>query len=413
MSDIKYDHYLKNLDKLESYLDKPDIPSIKNKKIKPLNCFSRFFDHIWNRIRRLANYIFGDHHWYSEDRAQKVVNFYITKIPPHQQTPNQKIKIIQIFNHLAHLKKGKGTYADGLDQEALKKFLAKTPDKISGNDLLNVIEVSDEPNIANESDLNYEFLHLKGLPGNSKKMLFHIHANQFGKNSSLEGYTAAETLGYLHTYLTARKTQNTKDKDCFDDILSELKEAIVINNTTNPSAFVQKAQQKIKEAFETKKPLLLPGGWAGNPSGHAMYYEVIPETNGTGTFRLYNLGAGSNNHDPIEVDNKTKATPFEDWKGISLEKLLDENFLTAIHELMTHTHLPGDTSNKTEYRSEDIYNALKEILSPAATTQTEKPVLSKKMTTQQAGICSWKSLMAFLHTRLSKTEAGKKEYTSA
>ena len=72
----------------------------------------------------------------------------------------------------------------------------------------------------------------------------------------------------------------------------------------------------IKNAFETKKAFLIPGGWIGTPSGHAIYYELIPDPDGkTAYLRIFNTGEGIQEHDKIQMGVKEKVG-YAEWKGI-------------------------------------------------------------------------------------------------
>lgn len=229
------------------------------------------------------------------------------------------------------------------------------------------------------------------------KLLFQIQADEFGANNKeLEGYTSKETLKYLDEFFKAREKSKLDLYGLPKTLCDEISTAAKIANAPNLQSFIQLTQEAIQKISEN--PILLPGGWAGCPSGHAMYYEVIPQQNGKCTFRLFNLGAGSIGAiDPS--DYKTKAAPYIDFEGVSLEKLTDKNVLQAIYELNTYAFFPN-SKTKTEFNVEDIYGGLKNLLKPESMSQPKDPL----KTTQRSGVCSWRSLMAFLSSRMPKAE---------
>ena len=94
--------------------------------------------------------------------------------------------------------------------------------------------------------------------------------------------------------------------------------------------FEGQAKNYVKKAFKENKPHLMAGGWVGGGRGHAMYYEIIPSGNGKATFRLFNLGGGSQNHAVGVVGNKEKALPYFDFTGVSKDILLQSQTLKLL-----------------------------------------------------------------------------------
>nr|MBA3603390.1 hypothetical protein [Parachlamydiaceae bacterium] len=346
-----------NLDRLNELLKLIDFPADKSQSdaMQP--------------IRELLSSI----DFKNDKMASKIVKFYVFKTDATQKNSEKTAKYHQIYTDLIKLCNQK-TYLDGVESCWITD---ESVDKL--------------PNF-------HRIKKMKNDPIPSK-MVFHIHANEFGANNqSLEGYTSAATLEYLYSYLCKRTDQELPiyglSKETLDSIANALEFA---KNFTG-------LEEKIANAFDSNQPLLLPGGWSGAPSGHAMYYEIIPESKEKATFRLFNLGAGSNLHFGGIVGNKTKRLPHIDFTGVSKAILLNSNVIKALKELQENAFFPG-TKDKTEYNEGDIYQGLKALLSPEGIeTYESKASIESLKTTQYSGICAWRSLMAFLSTKMSKAD---------
>ena len=412
--DFKF--YLSHLDKFNRILDKPDIPEPNKKAVKGLN---KIISKLVTRIKRFFALII-DRHWYNETRARKVVEYFIKEV--EAPTEAQTNKILAIFDHLAHISWGKNrNYAEQINREdilkKLKRYtsmegvdededeLEELDDDFDVEALADEDGVSDEieeedldespdPDVELDNILN-SFVKIedptKAEASTRIRTLFHIHANQFGADSPQEGGQKLSMLECLRDYFST--LSDSKGNAKFATIVKQMEEAIDLEKSKD---FVGAAQQKIRTAFANKQPLLIPGGWAGAPSGHAMYYEVRPTSAAVGTFRLYNLGGGVGKHDERPTSRKMKKTPYFDLTGISLEKLTNPHFLKAIKEITKHITLPDNPSQKTAYNSADIYQALKELLEAEEIEPSHSP--SFTMSTQQSGICALRSLLAFVAT---------------
>src|SRR5262249_40207204 len=151
----------------------------------------------------------------------------------------------------------------------------------------------------------------------------------------------------------------------------------------------------IRNAITSNETLLMSGGWIGVPHGHAVYYELIPGVQGKSTLRLYNLGRGIEPYAERGVDTKWKANPVVEWKGVPNENLTNALFPAILHEL--EHQLVVDTYYNTDYGGQDIYASLKEVLKPESEVLIFEP-----LTVQRGGFCSWKSLLAYLRTKMDE-----------
>lgn len=240
----------------------------------------------------------------------------------------------------------------------------------------------------NDAKLPYFFMHTKNLPAPDTKTLFHIHADEFGENSQLEGGNPQSLIKYICSFLTKSQLASISPEH-----IQELSKTLFFKN-------IKHSTDEIRHAFDTKTALLLSGGWIAPPDSHAIYYEILPDQSGkSATFRLYNTGAGNRYHNSITEGYKTKFNSYCEWSGISREKLESKEFLRILYEMKTFKNLP-ESSKNTEYKEQDVYEALKRFLQPA--TENEGPTtFSLMMTPQRSGICAWRSLMAFMRTKMT------------
>lgn len=350
-----------------------------------LNCTSKTIDPDHSKIHIFAEkglsfpllytkrifYFIRTGRWNNNKRAAKAVRYYLYKASTDEQNSTKGKQLQKILEKLQKLGNAKSLKVDTID----KAWLDAVPDQKDS------------------------FKRVKGVPNLNFKTLFHIHANSFGANNkSLEGSTPLEQLSYINAYLNQRKAQNLHCFGLPDSLLEQLKDAALLADN-----FKAHAVSKITEAFIQQKPLLIPGGWVGTP-GHALYYEIIP-TGDKANIRLYGLGAGSSeNQFGATVGNKEKYLPFVELVGVSKTRLLDPSTIQAMNEL-NHSLTINPSDIKTDYSEKDIYKGLINLLSPEQVSKNEKEVKIENLHgLQQAGVCSYRSLLAFLSTKLSKED---------
>lgn len=425
------------IDNLLNFLQKPDIVEAKSISNSLWSIGSKAL----TVLSRAKNTALSDGIWYDEAKARQLVIDYINNPACTKALQPYHAKIVEIYERLAHLSRGSGTWADQIDKELLLTNQSEKTDAAKPEDeafqelntmILNKVFVPDNLeeqifDVLEESQNQGKeifpktstndpagaapiFIRIKNLAPPTNKYLFHIHADEFGAASQLEGAQSQKAVDYLHSYLSA-----TKSPSCSAALLDELKGALSMTyevpdqggstymKTEMTQDYVKKGEDKIARAFQSKQPLLIMGGWTGKPTGHAIYYEVLPSADQkSATFRLYNTGAGVTSHPNARDGSKVKYQSYCEWKGIDRKKLESPLFLEALYELKSY----DTTSNigvKTAYDAPDIYSALKNLLQPNEEGDGPELALDARllMTPQRSGVCSWRSLMAFMRTKMA------------
>lgn len=356
MNQDHYSSYLSNLDKVNSYIHNPD----NGNRFFLIRILSNAF----LPIKKFFNRILGDGKTYDEITARNVVQYYLTRSKDEEQNEDRDIKILRIYDRLKGLENATKSYTDTISTSSIDRL----------------------------------------RNGPSLRLLYHIHGNRFGENSQLEGHNQSDTLDYLIDFMNQRQVQ--KPNPNLNIILNQLSKAKELADSKNYS---ESSRQHILKSIQNGERCLLPGGWKGIPSGHALCYEVIPDPidKSKVTFRIYNLGEGIQNHKKGSVGNKKKFQPYTDWKGIDINKLCHDDFFRALGEIKENTH--NKEGNQTKYSQADIYEGLRSILNPEEIDDKNPPSLL--MTAQSAGICTMKSFLAFLRTRLEEeSKEGCLEY---
>lgn len=432
---------------------------------------SKFF----TRLARMWNYIFGDHFRYDEIRARQIVRVYLKSPEKTAEQNQQIIAIYERLKYIREgngsyadklsinsvLSQKFAEMQAGIQKNAIDQQLDEPKDKTDQTDQIvspmvqTITKVEEEVKkshskskkvydfkprsrisaahfgeetakkiaadflVSSQSEekcakyshaaLSDRFTHVRGLKKPSTRQLMHIHGNRFGKNSNLQGYNLDETATYLRDYL--QKYSADPVISLFASKLSSTIDLIKHLNAKKIPDFVSTAQTLIETSFRNKSSVLLPGGWTGTAVGHAMYYEVIPETDSECKLRIYNSGAGLQHHLSVFDGNKEKSQTFVEWR-VSKEKVKDENFLASIAELQVYQQTVGEygVTENTDYSEKDIYIALRNMLSPKDVEDDKKPRVF--ISPQSSGVCSMRALFAVLRTYLevSNSEVGKALY---
>lgn len=214
----------------------------------------------------------------------------------------------------------------------------------------------------------------------SDNLFAHIHADEFGSGSQLQGLNFEATLKYVLKFIKTTK----KESYFSEQFLNLLSEALDFNKT-NEEVFVNQFNFKYREVSNGKNPyFILPGGWCGKPFGHTLYYKIYKDK-----IEIFNLGGGVENH----LNGGEKAIPILQIKGIPASKFDDDELPKILFQLNNNLVLKNASYKNTDYGEKDIYQNLVDFLEPRELVVPEE---TRPMHTQKAGFCSFRSLMALI-----------------
>ncbi|CDR33416.1 DUF3638 domain-containing protein [Criblamydia sequanensis] len=213
----------------------------------------------------------------------------------------------------------------------------------------------------------------------SDNLFAHIHADEFGLGSQLQGLNFEATLRYVLKFI-----KTTKRETYFSEkFLNLLREALDFD-TTNEEAFVNQFNFKYWEVSTGKNPyFILPGGWCGKP-GHAIYYKIYKDK-----IEIFNLGGGVENH----LNESESAIPILQIKGILASKFRDDELPKILFQVKNNLVLKNASYKNTDYGEKDIYQNLVDFLEPQELVIPEE---TRPMHIQKSGFCSFRSLMALI-----------------
>jgi|GEM_PF-5628623 len=348
MNSTESNYCLNHLDRVYSLLDPTEAQLDRFIVVRVVN-------KILLLVKRIIYYLLDYGRWYNSDLARKLVQHYIYEATAQ---PAVEPKLLKICQHL------------------LKEPCTKT----QSYEIRQAIKV------------------LRPRKKTSPRVLLHIAGDEFGRGSQLEGAKSSEMLEFLWKFLKDGKGYGVDTA-----LLKELEEATIFalsidemsfSAETPPIELIEKCREQIQKRLTQKKPFLLPGGWVGAP-GHAMYYELFPQKEGKVSLRIFNLGGGSENHPKAVVDGKEK-TSYTEWSDIPTDKVLSHEFLQALYELR---HSPQHDQKRSDYSPVDIYKSLHGLLGQPKQTVVVPEYL---MSGQRSGTCTWRSLCAFLASRMTR-----------
>jgi hypothetical protein len=160
----------------------------------------------------------------------------------------------------------------------------------------------------------------------------------------------------------------------------------------NPlNAFVSKTTSEI-EALEINQDLLLPGGWAGSPTGHAMIYQFQKDINGDLLFFIYNSGAG------IEYHQKLSSTEKELYSSVKAYRLPAPVKSLELRNFIERLILPQLPINLKEFDAKKLYSKIEASLAFLDAQQIPEDLNTLQTTTggQLSGTCSQRSIHQML-----------------
>lgn len=265
------------------------------------------------------------------------------------------------------------------------------------------------------------------------KLFAHVHSDSRLVGTDLEGNTFLETAGYVEKVLKylldeknktgiSEKTRNeikasiAKTESLFKQLIDNekiLEKYILSHNALNEFTEFSEVEKGLHtmaldmvDQLEKSKSneLLLPGGWSGTPSGHAMAYKLKKEKDGSITFLVYNTGSGIDNH-LTKTTSKDKYLPIDAYQipaGVKKEDLAN-----YIQGLMSPQILPrlqrvnpykyeGDWNKDIKFNAERVYENIKKIAFLGAKKLDARKFFNHFTQGQLSGTCSMRVLMPIL-----------------
>lgn len=274
-------------------------------------------------------------------------------------------------------------------RKALTKDYTLSPiDRESGKaELYEKLSKESYSNFQVEKNYYYEKEASRPVPQVDAKLFAHIHADEFGAPSKYEGNSDATPLKFVTDFLLSEKEKGGSVYGLSSEDLELLQNTVYDGIGSNIDVMA------MTKALSQGKPFLILGGWKDARGGHAIYYELIPEKEGTLSFRIYNLGAGADNA------SETHGNPIVEWKGISRDKFLAAEI---IKEHLSLTHI-GKDQTPTHFDANDVYKGLFTYLEPKEVVVVS-PKIDRPLKLQRAGLCTYRSLLAFLSSRMSDND---------
>ena len=235
------------------------------------------------------------------------------------------------------------------------------------------------------------------------KTLLHQFGDFFGKDTGLEGYSQIEAFKFYRALILDVMSREGESEN-LQRMVANLANAISLS--IRLFGKVDELRMDLRTALEKLNPkesVFLSGGWVGNPSGHAVVYEIIRQNNGSFTFRIYNSGSGLEYHISKTHHLKEKVVPFVEISNISIEKILARPFLRLWQMMKTQIDY------QTPWEGKDVYNVLvKHLGGEVGIINYGKEDL---MTPQRSGTCAFMSLEAlFYHMNADKKVSQKIRY---
>ena len=281
---------------------------------------------------------------------------------------------------------------------------------ITGNDLSSLPNFE---SILRERQASSEYQGL--LDSLDSKMAAHVLGDPFIYKSGLEGNSMEKSISHFlrslkdikerHTTPTSPVALDQKNKDSIENLIQQLEGSHqlatrIIRIASNPGDKIA-YQQLVKDITQSIHQLekgehkLIPFGWSGAPSGHAMMMQIQRKDNFFGSpqfsMTIYNTGEGAQNHAQYLKDgDELRFDPVLTFDGLTTTDLNHSFFEGSIESQIHSVWYSNDATY--QYTSEDIYSKL-------FSTFEEKEVKVKntpQFTTQGqfSGTCSYMCLKA-------------------
>ncbi len=251
------------------------------------------------------------------------------------------------------------------------------------------------------------------------KMAGHILGDEFIRGTDgIEGNVFEKSIDYFLSQVDSVHQQGLEqdpllssglDQKKLEGLITKLKDMRTLSSKITTIAYAKgspvdfdrlvKGIQEDVASLSTGKSMLIPFGWSGTPSGHAMILEVKKEKSGYSMY-VYNTGAGIDQNHPVKRHGKDlRYAPFIKYSGLDLEDLGSE-FFSASLALQVKT--VWDSSK--EVGPDQIYDHLLAPLKSKKVKLSDDELFYIKG--QRSGTCSYRCILA-----MTRKEMGsKKEY---
>ncbi len=153
--------------------------------------------------------------------------------------------------------------------------------------------------------------------------------------------------------------------------------------------------------------ILIPGGWTGDPLGHAMLYTLTKMENGNYTFRVINTGAGIDYHIQIQGYKKIKSLLACSYINIPKEKLF---YGTKGIDFFKFLLSFQANCQKPDFKAKIIYEGALALLTPYRNDADLMEQSWLFITPQRSGTCTLKASKAYVRLTYFLTKKSKEEY---
>lgn len=239
----------------------------------------------------------------------------------------------------------------------------------------------------------------------SEKLLFHLLGDPLGTtNEDLVGLSQVEGWQSLSSLLAAVsdagddsfREEVLLQKDLIDQGLEIYKD--MLRAETEPELF-DLIMLKLQRLLNTHpgERCIIPGGWKGDPAGHAMVYEFRKSQTlqGKYTLLIHNVGGGIQYHPQEIIEGRTQVTCYT-IDNVEISKKTLEPFTRCVKELST-------LQLGVNWSEDHVYGALSAALK-STKTSVSHPIYTD---TQRSGICSFASYFAFLESSMDTKQYGR------
>ena len=236
----------------------------------------------------------------------------------------------------------------------------------------------------------------------SAELFAHIQNDAEASGTSLEGSSFSENVPYylktlkrMHTDGTLNFETYERIKDYFGPIFYYRRkiEKIIINKQ---SYKIESDKFKMELALDwlKKGKITFPGGYYGDPGGHAMIYEFSIENNHI-IFKIFNTGEGIRNHSRYQAPDTDRYSPVLAYRFPISEGDFSKRhnlMMDLIEQAVSPLIIPAMEKKSTS--AEIIYDGFLQLNKHYGGHEISVEGLSDLyIKPQRSGICSWKVMM--------------------